>query len=230
MKTPLPYVTVSYAQSLDGRIATQSGDSRGLGSPESLLLAHELRRDHQAILVGIGTVLADDPLLTCRLVQGRNPLRVILDTELRLPLDSKLATTVSQAPVWLLYRGHGARKAELEAVGCRCLKVNDYPDAGKGLAGVLVALANEGVTSVFVEGGAQVITSFFVAGLVDRLITVTAPLVLGKGIEAVGDLGVATVKQALRPLSWKRWELGPDQVTELRFTTRQAPEEILGGS
>ncbi|NNM53381.1 MAG: RibD family protein [Spirochaetales bacterium] len=230
MKTPLPYVTVSYAQSLDGRIATKSGDSRGLGSPESLVLAHQLRRDHQAILVGIGTVLTDDPQLTCRLVQGRNPIRVILDTELRLPLESKLATTVSQAPVWLLYRGNGARKGELEAAGCRCLKVNDYPGAGKGLPAVLGTLANQGVSSVFVEGGAQVITSFLGSGLVDRLITVTVPVVLGKGIEAVGDLGVVNLTQALRPLSWKRWELGPDQVTELRFTPRQAPEEILGGS
>ncbi len=230
MKNPFPYVTVSYAQSLDGRIATKSGDSRGLGSPESLVLAHQLRRDHQAILVGIGTVLADDPQLTCRLVQGRNPIRVILDTELRLPLGSKLATSVSQAPVWLLYRGQGTRKPELEASGCRCLNVNDYPGAGKGLPAVLGTLANEGVSSVFVEGGAQVITSFLGSGLVDRLITVTAPLVLGKGIEAVGDLGVVTLTQALRPRSLKRWELGPDQVTELRFTSRQAPEEILGGS
>ena len=162
MKSSLPYVTVSYAQSLDGRIAAQSGDSRGLGSPESLVLAHELRRDHQAILVGIGTVLADDPMLTCRLVQGRNPIRVILDSELRLPLTSQLATSVSQAPVWLLYKGrvmqkghgsqvdHSSRKAELEKVGCRCLNIEAYPKAGKGLLGVLHALAIEGVSSVFV--------------------------------------------------------------------------------
>ena len=210
-------VTLSWAQSLDGRIATLTGDSQWIGGPESLTFAHELRRDNQAILVGIGTVLKDNPRLTCRIPGGRNPLRVVLDSRLRLPLDCALATTLDQAPT-LVYTGMNsdeARKKVLENAGVTVVRIPGQD--GVDLKAMLDDLALRGIASLFVEGGASVLTSFLAQGFADRAVVVTAPFFIGKGIEAVGDLGIRVLAQAPRPLSWRRWDLGADLATELTF-------------
>lgn len=212
-----PYVTLSWAQTLDGRIATTTGDSQWIGGPESLEFAHELRRDNQAILVGIGTVLKDNPRLTCRIPGGRNPIRVVLDGALRLPLDSALATTLDQAPT-LVYTLPGVledRRRELEGLGVEVIPVASAP--GVDLGAVLDDLGARGIETLFVEGGAAVLTAFLSQGLANRAVVVTAPFLLGQGIEAIGDLGNRILAQAPRPLSWKRWDLGADLATELIF-------------
>jgi riboflavin-specific deaminase-like protein len=215
---PRPYVTLSWAQTLDGRLATKTGDSQWIGGPESLTYAHELRRDNQAILVGIGTVLKDDPTLTCRIPGGRNPLRVVLDSQARLPLSSHLATTLEQSPV-RVYAAAAAPPAALRALTDRGIAVVTLPQTGAGLdlGAVLDDLGAEGVASLFVEGGAAVITAFLAAGLADRAVVVTAPFLLGAGLDAVGDLGYRVLARAPRPLSWRRWDLGADLATELVF-------------
>jgi riboflavin-specific deaminase-like protein len=215
---PRPYVTLSWAQTLDGRLATKTGDSQWIGGPESLTFAHELRRDNEAILVGIGTVLKDDPTLTCRIPGGRNPLRVVLDSRARLPLSSHLATTLDQSPV-RLYASSGAPQAVLRALEAKGVAVVTVAQTGAGLdlAAVLDDLAAQGVASVFVEGGAAVITAFLSAGLADRAVVVTAPFLLGAGLDAVGDLGHRVLAKAPRPQSWRRWDLGADLATELIF-------------
>ena len=213
-----PYVTLSWAQTLDGRLATITGDSQWIGGPESLTFAHELRRDNQAILVGIGTVLKDDPRLTCRIPGGRNPQRIVLDGSLRLPLDSVLATTLDQAPT-VVYAAQGAdveRKRALEAAGVMVVTV-PLTGGQLDLAAVLDDMGTRGVETVFVEGGASVLTAFLAAGLADKAVVVTAPFLLGRGIEAVGDLGHRVLAQAPRPRSWRRWDLGDDVATELVF-------------
>lgn len=213
-----PYVTLSWAQTLDGRLATLTGDSQWIGGPESLTFAHELRRDNQAILVGIGTVLKDNPRLTCRLPEGRNPLRVVLDAGLRLPTGSHLATTLDLAPT-LVYAATGApadRRAALEALGVTVVVVSSL-GRNLDLGAVLDDLGDRGIETLFVEGGAGVLTAFLAAGLADRVVVVTAPFLLGQGIEAVGNLGHRVLAQAPRPLSWRRWDLGADLATELVF-------------
>jgi riboflavin-specific deaminase-like protein len=215
---PRPYITLSWAQTLDGRIATSTGDSQWIGGPESLTFAHELRRDNQAILVGIGTVLKDNPRLTCRIPGGRNPLRVVLDSGLRLGPDSALATTLDQAPT-LVYASAGAdpgRRRALEALGVTVAEV-DSRDGKLSLDAVAADLGRRGVETLFVEGGAGVLTSFLAEGLADRAVVVTAPFLLGAGIEAVGDLGNRVLARAPRPVSWRRWDLGADLATELVF-------------
>jgi len=211
-------VTLSWAQSLDGRIATSTGDSQWIGGPESLQYAHELRRDHQGILVGIGTVLRDNPRLTCRIPDGRNPARFVLDAALRLPLDSALATTLDQAPT-TVYAARGvspSRRGVLEDLGVTVVEAPS--DSGAlDLEAVLDEMANQGIESLFVEGGAAVLTGFLKRELVDRVIVVSAPFLLGQGIEAVGDLGNRVLMQTPRPRGFRRWELGSDLATELFF-------------
>jgi riboflavin-specific deaminase-like protein len=216
----LPYVTVSYAQSLDGRIATSEGDSQWIGCPESLRLAHELRRDHDGILVGVGTVLRDDPLLTCRIPGGRNPIRIILDSTLRTPVSSRILSTLDQSPVWLLHSSSASteRRKLLEVTGCQFFELDS--NEGQGVDRILDLLQKNGVKSLFVEGGGATITSFLAAKAVDCLTVITAPLLIGKGIEAVGELGVKVLAQAMKPLRWNRWTLGSDEVTQLFFTQR----------
>jgi riboflavin-specific deaminase-like protein len=210
-----PYVTLSWAQSLDGRIATSTGDSRWIGGPESLTFAHELRRDNEAILVGIGTVLADNPRLTCRIPGGRNPRRVVLDARLRLPPDAALAD-ISEAPT-AVYTA--ASDPKLEApLAARGVEIRRAFREGSGLdlVQVLDDLGARGVATLFVEGGAAVLTSFLAAGLADRVVVVTAPFLIGGGVSAVGDLGHRVLAAVPRP-RWRRWELGADLATELVF-------------
>ena len=219
----IPRVTVSYAQSLDGRIATAAGHSRWISGPASLRLAHRLRRDHEVLLVGIGTVLQDDPRLTCRLPGARrSPVRAVLDSRLRLPLESRLVHTAASLPTLVFTAAPVApaaadRRRDLEAAGVRVVELPGEPDGRVGVRAAVEHLAREGFSSLFVEGGAQVITSFFKAGLVHRLLVVVAPLLIGKGVEAVGDLGVVSLDQALRPVRTRFHRFGVDRVWELEF-------------
>ena len=216
-------VTVSYAQSVDGRIATATGDSRYISGPATLKLAQRLRATHDAILVGIGTALRDDPELTCRLPGRRSPVRVVLDTHLRLPLESTIVRTAREVPALVatapgLAEGEAAASRErLEAAGVRVVPL---PVDGSGRVSateVVRFLAGEGLRSLFVEGGGQVITSFLRAGLVDRLVIVTAPLVIGSGVEAVGDLGIRRLSEALRPERVRVRRVGSDLVWEMEL-------------
>jgi riboflavin-specific deaminase-like protein len=213
-----PYVTLSWAQTLDGRIATSTGDSQWIGGPESLTFAHELRRDNDAILVGIGTVMKDNPRLTCRIPGGRNPVRVVLDSSLRIPSDSVLATTLNEAPtlVYTSDRAPEARRRGLTDLGVSVTTVGLV--AGRlDLAAVLKDLGTRGLGTVFVEGGAAILTAFLAADLADRVVVVTAPFLLGTGVEAIGDLNHRILSRAPRPLRWRRWDLGADLATELIF-------------
>lgn len=213
-----PYVTLSWAQTLDGRIATLTGDSQWIGGPESLTFAHELRRDNDAILVGIGTVLQDNPRLTCRIPGGRNPVRVVLDSNLRLPEDSALATSLDQAPT-VVFTSVLAPESKRQRLVAQGVEVVLLPGSGSplDLGALLDELGRRQIASVFVEGGAGVLTAFLAQGLADRAVVVTAPFFLGRGIEAVGDLGHRVLAQAPRPRSWRRWDLGADLATELIF-------------
>jgi riboflavin-specific deaminase-like protein len=194
-----PTVTLSYAQTLDGRLATRSGSSQWIGGPESLRLAHELRASHDAIMVGVGTVLADDPRLTVRLVPGRDPLRVVVDSRLRLPLDAAVLRDGAGAGtlVACLEGVEPARRAAVAATGATLLELPPDARGGVDLRTLLAALHARGVRSLMVEGGARLITSLLRAGLVDRVVVCIAPKILGEGISAVGDLGIDRLSDAL---------------------------------
>ncbi|MFW5848380.1 MAG: RibD family protein [Spirochaetota bacterium] len=213
-----PTTTLSYAQSLDGRIATALGDSQWISGEETLRLAHELRGSHDAILVGVGTILSDDPHLTCRLPGGRDPHRVVLDSRLRTPVESKVARPAPtvRTTIFCANPTPEKRRAELETAGIAVVPVAS--DAtGLDLRAVLDALVDMGVASLLVEGGSGVVTSFFRAGLVDRLVLVSAPLVIGAGTDAVGDLGVRRLGEARRGRTTAVRQAGNDVVWEMEF-------------
>lgn len=192
-----PYVVLKFAQTLDGRIATSTGDARWISGEAERRISHALRAACDAVLVGIGTVLQDDPQLTVRMVDGANPQRIVLDSALRVPdgarvLDGAAATTV------LTTAGAELRRAErLRSRGVGVRAVPEGP-GGIDLPAALERLRADGVRSVLVEGGSRVITGLLAAGLVDRVVVGVAPTIIGRGTDAVGGLGVTEVAAGIR--------------------------------
>jgi GTP cyclohydrolase II len=183
-----PFVTLSYAQSLDGCIAGRRGEPLVLSCHQALILTHQLRAAHDAILVGIGTVLADNPQLTVRLVEGEMPQPVILDSRLRLPLNINLLRLHPLRPLVVAgEQADAARRKILEDAGARVLRL---PSDSRGricLPAMLERLRELGIKSLMVEGGARVITSFLSEQLVDHLILTVAPVFIG-GVRGVRRL------------------------------------------
>src|SRR5215217_5768805 len=179
-----PYVVLKYAQSLDGRIATGGGDSKWISGPQERRVAHALRAACDAVLVGAGTVLADDPLLTVRMVPGASPIRVVLDSGLRVPPDAQVygpdaVTVVLTAP--------GADPGRRDALRERGVKVEVVPEApgGVDLAAGLERLLSLGIRCLLVEGGSRVLTSALRARLADRVVVAVGPVLLGAGLRLV---------------------------------------------
>ena len=205
-----PSVTIKIAQTLDGRIATRTGQSQWITCEPARALAHELRATHDAVLVGIGTVLYDNPRLTVRLVDGPDPLRVVADTTLRIPLDRYLLTEQPERTICVT--AEDAPRARVEAVrslGARVVferRAGDHLD----LVDMLGRLYDLGIRSLMVEGGSGIITSLLRARLVDRLVVCIAPKVLGTGLDAVGDLGIRDLGKALTFSETTIRQLGPD--------------------
>jgi diaminohydroxyphosphoribosylaminopyrimidine deaminase/5-amino-6-(5-phosphoribosylamino)uracil reductase len=198
-----PLVTLKMATSLDGRIAVRNGDSRWITGEAARARGHLLRARHDAVLIGRGTALADDPDLTCRLpgLEAASPVRVVADRRLRLPPDSRLARTAKCGPpVWLL-TGAGADTAcaaALEGAGVALLPVAER-DGALDPEAALAALATRGITRVLVEGGAQLSGALLRAGLVDRVCWFRAPMVIGDdGLGALAALGLDRVADAPR--------------------------------
>jgi len=216
----LPFVTVKFAQSLDGRIATATGDSKWITGEEARRFAHQLRSEHDAILVGIGTVLADDPELTVRLIEGRDPLRVVVDTNLRTPLTARVLANGAAAGT-LIVCAESADRARVEAVeelGGEVLRLAANDDeTGIDIGRLLEALGRRGFESVLVEGGQRIITSVLAARAADRVVAIVAPKIVGKGIESIGDLGITLVSDALTFTSVSTLKLGPDIVFDARL-------------
>jgi GTP cyclohydrolase II len=180
-----PVVTLAYAQSLDGSIASAEGKSLALSSAEALTLTHALRAAHDAILVGIGCVLADNPRLTVRLISGRSPQPVIVDSGLRCPLSVNLLSSNGTRPwIFTTEKADAARQRILEEMGAKVIRIKNPLEDRINLFTLLETLANMGVSSIMVEGGAQIITSFLTDRLVDQVVVTIAPLLVG-GLRAV---------------------------------------------
>lgn len=191
-----PFVVIKYAQSLDGRIATATGDSKWISSEEERAVAHALRARCDVIMVGVGTVLADDPSLTVRMVPGASPIRAILDSTLRIPEAAKV---LNDEGATLVITTERSTRDKRDLVASKGAGVRLVSRCGQGvdLRSALKLLREMGVNSVLVEGGAKVITSLLKEGLVDRVIVSISPKLLGSGTEGVGDLGTTSVAEGL---------------------------------
>ena len=209
-----PWVVLKAAVSADGRVALSTGESRWITGEAARADGHRLRDRLDAILVGVGTVRADDPRLTVRGIEGgRDPVRVVLDSRLRTPATA----AVLPANVAPTTRAPAARRRRLEAAGAEVWTVRADRQGAVDLRAVLRRLARRGLTSVLVEGGPRVHASLIAAGLVDEVRLYQAPIVLGAGPTWVGDLGVTRLARAPR---WARFgdpvALGPDLLVRLR--------------
>jgi GTP cyclohydrolase II len=192
-----PYVVLKYAQTVDGRIATRGGDAKWISGEAERRISHGLRAACDAVLVGVGTALVDDPQLTVRMVPGPSPLRVVLDSTLRLPTTARVFDGGAATAVITTPSASEDRRAALRARAIGVHVVAAAP-GGVDLSSALRALREQGVASLLVEGGGRVITSFLAEKLVDRVVLGIAPTIMGAGIDAVGDLGVASVAESVR--------------------------------
>jgi 3,4-dihydroxy 2-butanone 4-phosphate synthase/GTP cyclohydrolase II len=192
-----PFVVVKLAQTLDGRLATVTGDSRWISGEEERRVSHGLRAASDAVMVGIGTILADDPRLTVRMVPGACPMRVVLDTRLRIPTEARVLDDAAPSLVYTTSRAPAERRFALSSLG---VAVRTVPTSREGLSleAVLADLRRSGLRLVLVEGGSRLATSLFASGLVDRAIVAVAPIIVGSGKEAVGDLGIVRIADAVR--------------------------------
>lgn len=212
-----PFVTLSYAQSVDGSITRRRGEPLALSGQESLTLTHQLRTGHDAILVGIGTVLADNPRLTVRLVAGPDPQPIIVDSQLRLPLTARLLTEHPRKPIVATTAAANPRRAAaLQDAGAQVVRLPGTGNGRVSLPALLDWLYQSGLHRLMVEGGANIITSFLAAQLVDRLVITVAPLLVG-GLNAVGNLNGSGLPQ-LKNLH-TQW-LGKDMILsgDVRWT------------
>lgn len=217
-RADLPAVTVSYAQTLDGRLATTSGSSQWISSPDSLRFAHALRAKHDAIMVGAGTACKDDPRLTVRLLPGKDPLRVVVDSTLRTPITAAVLANGAAAGTVLAVTEHAPadRCAEARSLGATVLRLPANTEGRVALPSLLSELRLLGIDSVLVEGGAALITALLCDRLVDRLAVCIAPKILGSGIEAVGDLGICDLSDTLRLTDTSVTLYGVDVVLDSR--------------
>jgi 3,4-dihydroxy 2-butanone 4-phosphate synthase/GTP cyclohydrolase II len=184
-----PFCTLTYAQSVDGCIACNTMKPMSLSCKESMRLTHHLRAWHDSILVGIRTVLADNPSLTVRLVRGKSPKALVLDTKLRIPMRSKLLND-NQGGTWIA-AGHGAALARQDRLRKGGAQVLLFPTTSRGwvqLEPLLDMVGQMGINSLMVEGGARVLTSFMAARLVDQIIVTIAPRIVG-GVHAFNPIG-----------------------------------------
>ncbi|WP_408646513.1 bifunctional diaminohydroxyphosphoribosylaminopyrimidine deaminase/5-amino-6-(5-phosphoribosylamino)uracil reductase RibD [Tumebacillus avium] len=208
-----PFVTVKTAMTLDGKIAAHTGDSRWVTGAESRAYVHQLRDHADGILVGIGTVLADDPELTTRLPEGggKNPVRIVLDRTLRTPETAKVADT-AQAKTWIL-TGPDADAAKSERLRERGVEVIPVPLGADGLdlGGVLDVLFARGITDLLVEGGAAVNGAFLQAGLINKVISFIAPKLIGGAAPTpYGGAGFDQMADAVELADWTVERFGDD--------------------
>lgn len=205
------------AQTLDGRIATLSGNSKWIGGPGDLRHTHRLRALCDAVIVGAGTVRADDPQLTTRLCSGTSPVRVVLDAGRRLGTDyalfragpPTLLATATPGP-----ERHGTAEAIL---------VPRLASGGLDLAALLGALAARGLKKIFVEGGGQTVSGFLRAGLLDRLHVTVAPMILGSGRPAFDLPEVGRIEQGMR-FTWTCHDIPPDVLFDIALDRRMPHE------
>lgn len=188
-----PFVIAQLGQSLDGRIATPTGASRWINGASALDHLHRLRANVDAVLVGIGTVVADDPLLTVRRVPGKNPARIVIDPNRRMAATARLLNDDGARRIIICKQG----TAQADGVETICLPPADT--GGLDPKSIVAELFKAGLRKILIEGGASTVSAFVDAGAVDRLHLLVAPVILGSGIPGLSLNAITTLDEARRP-------------------------------
>jgi diaminohydroxyphosphoribosylaminopyrimidine deaminase/5-amino-6-(5-phosphoribosylamino)uracil reductase len=218
-----PWVILKWAQSLDGKIATRTGDSQWISSEKSRRRVHRIRGCVDAIIVGVGTVVADDPELTCRFGRRRRiATRVVLDPKLRTPMTARVVATGADVPTILVAGVQAARSPKAKKIESNSVEVLGIPSrrSGLDLGRLLDKLGRRGMSNVLVEGGAKTVSAFIESGLADEALVFVSRRIIGgeDAPSAVGGRGPAHVAKALVPVASKLVRSGDDDLYELRFT------------
>ena len=216
-----PYVVIKYAMTMDGKIATRTGDSRWITGEAARQRVHQDRHRYSAIMAGVGTVLADDPLLTCRMEGGKNPVRVICDSHLRTPPDSRIVRTAREVPTILAAAAPPPeRRKALEDAGCQVWDLPG-PEGRVDLNALMDRLGAQDIDSVLLEGGGALNWAALHSGIVQKVQTYIAPKLFG-GTAAkspIAGLGVETPAQAVRLVRTTVTQIGEDFLLESEVET-----------
>jgi diaminohydroxyphosphoribosylaminopyrimidine deaminase/5-amino-6-(5-phosphoribosylamino)uracil reductase len=211
ISTGIPYVAMKYAMTMDGKIATYTGDSKWVTGEEARHHVHKLRKRYSAIMVGIGTVLIDDPMLNCRIEEGVDPLRVICDSHLRIPLESRMVQTAKDIPTLVAYAvGNEEKEKKLREAGVDLIQINDKERVN--FVTLLKELGKRNIDSVLIEGGGTFHGTVLKSGLVKRIYCYIAPKLIG-GKEAKSPVegdGFSLMKEALEISDTEIIKLGED--------------------
>ncbi len=203
IKEGRPYITLKMATTLDGKIALSNKESRWITGEDARSFAHALRSRNNAIMVGSGTVAADDPELSCRLpgLEDRSPVRVIVDSNLKIPLSSKLVKTAQNIPLWIITLAKNKKEKNwnlLAEKGIKLIEVSDRKGRPK-LTDAMEELGKLGINRLLVEGGSSLATSLLKENLVDEIIMIQAPKIIGNdGVAAIGDMGFSSLEKITR--------------------------------
>jgi diaminohydroxyphosphoribosylaminopyrimidine deaminase / 5-amino-6-(5-phosphoribosylamino)uracil reductase len=215
----IPYVTLKAAETLDGKIADEKGNSKWISSLPSRKYVHNLRSEYDAVLVGRKTIEKDDPALNVRLVEGRNPKRVAIDSDLKLKTTLKLFKSNSRGDVILITSKKSAQKKRkidrLNALGVKVIFVKENKDKKISLKNILEELGKLNIASLLVEGGREVFSSFIKENLFDDLLLFLSPKILGDGIPFVADMEINNIKEALKLKINYCEKIGDDVLIEL---------------
>jgi len=210
-----PFVLLKLALTLDGRIATRDGDSRWISSPQSREMVHGWRAQYDAVMVGAGSVIADNPRLNCRIKGGRDPMRIIVDARLRTPADARVFKQRSAATTMLVTapdklakarRGYASRQVEVVAITAQ--------DGEIQLSELMRELARRGCSKVMIEGGAHLAGSALRARVVDRVAFFLAPKIIGGGLSAIKGLEIGKMRAAIKLSNLSARQIGPDWLME----------------
>jgi diaminohydroxyphosphoribosylaminopyrimidine deaminase/5-amino-6-(5-phosphoribosylamino)uracil reductase len=220
IRTKTPWVILKAAASLDGKTATRSGESRWISGKESLSYVHRLRNKVDAILVGVNTIIKDDPLLTTRLPgrKGHDPVRIVADSKLRIPLTSRVLTLKSEAItiVATTYRASPGKIRSLEQMGVKVLTIDQDNNGRVDLSSLMKKLGALNITSLLIEGGSTINASALSSGIVDKVVCFYAPRIIGgkRSAGIVGGNGVETLEQAVGLGDIRVKRLGDDVLIE----------------
>ena len=215
----LPYVTLKVAQTLDGRIADDHGESKWISSAQSRRYVHELRSKYDAVLVGAGTVKKDDPNLTVRLVEGRNPRRIMIDTNLSIKSTNKLYLNNGDKKLIIVTSNKNTDKKNkikrLENCGAHLIFVNEEEKNKLNLKEVLKELGKMKISSILVEGGGGIFTSFVKKNVFDEILLFMCPKILGSGLPVINNIGIKSIRNALKVKIGNCEKIGDDLMMEL---------------